>query len=44
MNEEKNTSEEAIPVFNSWKSWYWLTVIILLIQIALFFAMSKFFE
>lgn len=44
MLEGEKTKEEQVPVFKSWKSWYWLTVIILVMQVLLYFGISKIFE
>lgn len=44
MLEGENTKEEQVPVFNSWKSWYILTIGFLLVQIVLYFGITKFFE
>ena len=44
MAEEEISNKEQVPVFKSWKSWYVLTILILVVQIVLYFGITKFFE
>jgi hypothetical protein len=36
-------NEEKPPVFNSWKGWYWLLMIVLSIQIIAYFIITQSF-
>jgi hypothetical protein len=35
--EEKPYDEDQIPLFSSWKGWYWLNMLVLLALILLFY-------
>lgn len=35
---------EKVPVFKSWKGWYWLLAIVLVVQITLFYLLTVSFQ
>lgn len=44
MKEPKVEVNDQVPVFKSWNSWYLLTILLLVIQVVLYFLITKFFE
>ncbi len=36
--------EENPPVFKSWNGWYWLVMIVLLVQVLLYFFLTRSFS
>jgi len=40
MNEFKNDSEQ-VPVFKSWRAWYWLVILFLAVLVVLFYFFTK---
>ncbi len=36
-------TEEKPPVFNSWKGWYWLVMLVLAAQVLLYFLITRSF-
>lgn len=35
---------EHIPVFKKWKSWYWLLILVLMLQIIVFYFITESFQ
>lgn len=35
--------EEKPPVFNSWRTWYWLVLAVMLAQVVIYFVITKSF-
>lgn len=38
------TPEENPPIFPSWKGWYWLVFLVMVVQIALYLFISRSFS
>jgi len=44
QHDDPQTDQEKIPVFQSWKTWYWFLVIALLVEIIFFRYLTNFFS
>ncbi len=42
--EKNNNSEESVPLFKSWKIWYWVVAVNLVFLISIFYWFTKAFE